>query len=185
MAILSLKKAGEEATLDITNAEQVQGQYGEQVKFTTDTNDILFVPLSSVQRQLDRCGVAEVEELSGKSLHFSRSQAKNGTTVYWNIDKAREGDTKTAPKANGKPVVAQALSQNEHYVGTLPGDEVETGGPPTETSGFDTVVEKYAECFNEAAGFAQRAKTLGIPVDLAGISAVAATLFIARNQARV
>jgi hypothetical protein len=186
MSILKLTEPGSTLTMEVASVEVVKGDFGEQVKFTDRGGDALFVPESSVTRQLDRVGVAEIEELNGKAIHFSRSttMSKAGKP-FWNLDKATKDDlaTKTAPKTNGKLVVASAFEPES--IGRLPGDEVETGGAPTEASGFDVVVEKYAECFNEAAGFAQRAKGLGIPVDLAGISAVAATLFIARNQAHV
>jgi hypothetical protein len=192
MSILKLTEPGSSLTLDVAGVGIVKGDLGEQVKFETIGGDILFVPSASVTRQLDRCGVAEIADLRGKAIHFSRSDTlgKNGKP-YWNLDKAKASDTRTngAPSSNGTPKstapVASALSQNEHNVGWLPGDEVETGGPPTEASGFDVMVERYTECFNEAAGFAQRIHKLGLPVDLSGISSIAATLFIARKDARV
>jgi hypothetical protein len=62
------------------------------------------------------------------------------------------------PASNGTPKstapVASALSQNEHYMGTLPGDEVETGAPPASPQwvpqggsahwlAYQEVLEKY------------------------------------------
>jgi hypothetical protein len=97
------------------------------------------------------------------------------------------GDTPTpAPTSNGTPKstapVASALSQNEHNVGWLPGDEVETGGAPGSVTPFDGLLERYGECLTEAAGFGQRINKLGIPIDGSAVAAIAATIFIARNQ---
>jgi hypothetical protein len=91
-----------------------------------------------------------------------------------------------AVQNTSRSTVGNAL-EPEPY-GSLPGDEVETGGPPSSNGsvgGFEGLLEKYGECFTEAAGFAQRVHKMGIPVDLSGISAIAATLYISRKDARV
>jgi hypothetical protein len=187
MAILKLAEPGSSLTMEVADVEVVSGDFGKQVMFENDSGDVLYVPESSVTRQLDRVGVAEIEDLRGRAVHFSRSttMSKAGKP-FWNLDKATKDDlaTKTAPKTNGKPVVASALSQNEHNVGWLPGDEVETGSPPASPQ-FDGLLERYGECLTEAAGFGQRINKLGIPVDGSAVAAIAATLFIARNQARI
>ena len=46
MGIIKLQNAGESLTATVTKAERVQGQYGEQVKFTLPDGD-LYVPLDS------------------------------------------------------------------------------------------------------------------------------------------
>lgn len=179
MAILKLKEAGEEATLDIVTAEVIEGQYGKQVRFDANTGDVLYVPLGSVERQLDRCGVGEVEALSGKTIHFSRAaNSKPGSAPFWNMDRAKEGDVVKKPVSNGKSLPPTAQKLADSYVDKpLPGEE--------EESGFDALLKKYTECVSEAVGLAQRIGKAGIPVDGSAVSSMAATLFIARKDARV
>ncbi len=198
MAILKLKLAGEEATLAISTAEVVQGQYGEQVKFSVDNGDVLYVPLDSVRRQIDRCGVGEIDELSGRTLHFSRAAGKNGV-VFWNIDKARPDDVRT-PKSNGNGHTNGALLPYE----TSDEGEYETGGPPptpakaapraipaptpeaaTEDK-FAALCEKYDECAKHIVTVIVPAmRKNDIPVDCQGVFAGIATLLIARRQEKI
>lgn len=172
--------------LEIVNVETVKGDLGEQVKFEDRSGDILFVPSASVTRQLDRCGVGEIDDLRGKTIYFSRSASlgKNGKP-YWNLDKAKPDDPR---HTNGKPPVAngQKLLPNESGdEGYLDAVVAQESAPAKSDGGFDVVLAKYGECFTEALGFATRAQKAGIPVDLSGVSAVSSTLFIERNRARV
>lgn len=107
MSILKLANAGDEATLDITGCEVVEGQYGEQVKFSAG-EDILFLPKASADRQIDRLGLvtpwngdaSDYEQVIGEKLTFSRTPStKPGAKPFWNINVA---------KPNGKPPVAKA-----------------------------------------------------------------------------
>lgn len=172
MAILKLKDAGDEATLDIVTAAVIQGEYGMQVQFDANTGDTLYVPLSSVERQLDRCGVATVEELSGRTLHFFRApNHKPGGKPFWNIDSAKPGDV-VKTNGNGKPAAQYETPAR------LPGED-------DEPNGFDLLLKKYTECVSESVGLAQRIAKAGIAVDGSAVSAMAATLFIARRDAKV
>jgi hypothetical protein len=178
MSILKLAEAGEETTLDLAAAEIVEGNFGKQVKFVDKQGDVLFVPLSSVERQLDRCGVADVSDLAGRAIHFSRAPSnKPGGKPYWNMDKARNGDAKKPAKQAVEPYESPAR---------LPGEEpLETGGPPAgydTTSGYDALVEKYGECIDSVAELLNFRKRV---VDGQAFSAMVATLFIARRQDKV
>jgi hypothetical protein len=129
---------------------------------------------------------AEAVAMLAKSLRLNL--VKGASDKYANLDVRiiGNGAPKPAPSSNGTPKstapVASALSQNEHNVGWLPGDEVETGGAPGGVTPFDGLLERYGECLTEAAGFGQRINKLGIPIDGSAVAAIAATIFIARNQ---
>jgi hypothetical protein len=169
MTILKLKEAGDEAVLAIAAVEVVKGDYGEQVKFTTASGDVLFVPSSSVERQLDRVGVAEIADLAGLNVHFSRAASKPGKAPYWNLDRAREGDP--APKTNGAPPKAEPYESPRRL-------------PNEEPTGFSEILKQYDECISESIGFAHRIVKAGIPgVDGSTVSSLAATLMIARQKA--
>lgn len=110
MTLLKLKNAGDEATLEIASVEIVTGEFGQDVKFDTANGDTLYVPESSVLRQLDRTGVAEIADLSGKTLRFHRAEnKKKGGKPFWDIDLARPGDLKpSGANGNGRPAAPPA-----------------------------------------------------------------------------
>jgi hypothetical protein len=181
MAILKLAEPGSSLTMEVADVEVVSGDFGKQVMFENDSGDVLYVPESSVTRQLDRVGVAEIEDLRGRAVHFSRSttMSKAGKP-FWNLDKATKDDlaTKTAPKTNGKPVVASALSQNEHNVGWLPGDEVETGAPPATNGKLGALRTTHARCFREVIeNYVPVAAKAGLEISLEGASALTFQLY--------
>lgn len=108
MSILKLANAGDEATLTITGCEEVEGQYGAQVKFVAG-EDVLLLPKASADRQLERIGfLSEGNDLveasgygdvTGQTLTFSRApNSKPGSKPFWNINVA--GNGKPAPKPN-------------------------------------------------------------------------------------
>jgi hypothetical protein len=175
MAILKLQEAGEEITLDLVSVEVVQGNFGQQVKFDANTGDCLYVPLASVERQLDRCGVADVSELSGKTIHFSRAASNRpGGKPFWNLDRAREGDVVAKP--NGKPPVSKPAAVPYSSPGLLPG----------ENPRFDDLINSYGECLAAAnSEIAPVLKKAGYEVTSDTLTSVAATLFIQRTRAGV
>jgi hypothetical protein len=180
MAILKLKNAGEEATLAIESAEIEQGQYGEQVKFSIVGGDVMWVPLGSVVRQLDRCKAADIPDLSGKTLHFFRApNSKAGSAPFWNIDLANDDDISKAntpaPKTNGKPPVATALLPNEN--GSEPYLQ-ETGAPPTENGKLGHLRSIHAKCFREVLEhYVPTAAKAGLEISLEGASALTFQLY--------
>lgn len=121
MSILKLLDVGAAATLNVVKCEQVEGEYGEQVKFTADTGDILYLPMTSATRQLERCRLADgtgilYDEVAGTTLHFSRTASnKPNGKPYWNIDLATPAEARpkpepkrmqAPPKANDAPAAA-------------------------------------------------------------------------------
>jgi hypothetical protein len=178
MAILKLQEAGEEITLDLESVSIVEGNFGQQVKFDANTGDCLYVPLSSVERQLDRCGVAEVAELTGKTIHFSRAASnKPGGKPFWNLDKARNGDVVAKPNgAAPKTSAPKAPAVPYSSPGLLPG----------ENPLFDELINKYGECLAAAnSEIAPVLKKAGYEVTADTLTSVAATLFINRTRAGI
>lgn len=164
MSILKLANAGDEATLDITGCEVVEGQYGEQVKFSAG-EDILFLPKASADRQIDRLGLvtpwngdaSDYEQVIGERLTFSRTPStKPGAKPFWNINVA---------KPNGKPPVAAPAFPRTGSVQPHP-----TGTPPKSPPSFASKPESELPPFlrdAEAQDAAELASKVG--VDLTGI----------------
>ncbi len=197
MGILKLKEAGDTATLVITACEKVEGEYGMQVKFDADNGDVIYVPQSSVDRQMDRMGVADYASCVGKTLTFFRApNHKPGGKPFWNIDKARAEDVRT-PRTNGNGAkLLPYETGDEDYL-------QETGGPPQATQAkaaprpavaeaieatdkFKELADRYDECVGHVVKELRPAfEHYKIELDGQTIAAMAATLFIARNQARV
>lgn len=91
MGIIKLQKVGDALTMTVTDCEQVKGNFGEQVKFTAETGDILFLPKDSADRQLERLGLTYVT-CPGETLTFSRDPNKKpGAQPYWSIAVASRG----------------------------------------------------------------------------------------------
>ena len=97
MGIIKLQNAGESLTATVTKAERVQGQYGEQVRFTLPEGD-LYIPLDSALRQLERIPIA-IEECVGETLVFARdpNNSRPGAKPYWGIRLAGGADKAQQP----------------------------------------------------------------------------------------
>jgi hypothetical protein len=181
MSIIKLKNAGEEITLEIAAVEIVPSQdpkMGAQVKFDTPSGDTLYVGESAVERQLDRCGVATIEELAGQTIHFSRAANKNPAfPPYWNLDKARNGDVVAKPNgAAPKATAPKAPAPPYSSPGLLPGENPK----------FDDLINSYGECLAAAnSEIAPVLKKAGYEVTAETLTSVAATLFIQRTRANV
>ncbi len=195
--ILRLKEPGDTATLTITGCELVQGEYGPQIKFDADNGDTIYVPQSSVDRQVDRMGVGDYADCVGKTLTFFRApNHKPGGKPWWNIDQARTEDVRT-PRTNGNGAkLLPYETGDEDYL-------QETGGPPQATQAkaaprpavadaidatdkFAALCEKYDECAKHIVTVIVPAMTNhGITMDASATVAAIATLYISRNQAKV
>ncbi len=155
MSILKLKEAGDTAVLNITACEAVEGDYGTQIKFEADNGDTLYVPQSSVDRQMDRIGVPDYADCVGKQLRFFRApNNKPGGKPFWNIDQARSGDT---PSTNGKsPVSAgpyvEAIDgprseRTEHFVKRIK-EDVDRAQPMFAGDKLTADFELYGKIYN-------------------------------------
>ncbi len=167
MAILKLKNPGESAVLAIASASIEQGQYGEQVKFVTTSGDVLYTPVGSVQRQLDRIGVADIEDIAGKTIFVERTanHKKPGSAPFWDISRATEGDV---VKTNGHPPT-QAKPAPPKVV-------------PSDNEAYDKLVDRYAQCMDSISEIV-KARSFQLGED--AFVAACATLFIQRERAGV
>jgi len=96
MAILKLPSVNDTHTAHVTSCEQVEGNFGPQVKFGFVGGDLLFLPADSAHRQLLFAGFPDVGEdghpradlhaVAGNTLAFFRSPNKKaGSAPYWNV----------------------------------------------------------------------------------------------------
>lgn len=135
-------------TLTVIGVENVQGNFGPQVKLTGDDGTDVYINELSAQKQLARLNLT-TESVVGKTIHMEQVK-KNGST-FTNIALAGAGTP--APRA---AVAAPAPKQT---VAELAGVYSECVGYALATLG--------AKC-----------EDAGIPVDASAIQAAAATLFI-------
>ena len=96
MAILKLPNVNDTHTGHVSACEQVTGTYGEQIRFSFEGGDLLFLPADSAHRQLLHAGFPDVGEdgtaradlhaVAGNTLAFFRSPNKKaGSAPYWNV----------------------------------------------------------------------------------------------------
>ena len=140
MGILKLQNAGESLTATVTKAERVQGQYGEQVKFTLPDGD-LYVPLDSALRQLERIPLA-VEECQGETLVFARdpNNSRPGAKPYWGIRLAGAAD-RAAP--------SKRLSYTEANTAQAPAPRATPQAPVSDvTAERVRVAQEYLDLLN-------------------------------------
>lgn len=155
MSILKLPHAGDTATLTITHAEEVQGKWGQQVAFHAG-EDVLFLPLDSAIRQLQRLGLTDLGALAGHALTFSRTaNSKNPDAApFWNITYGAEASSPAPAKETPRPAPSRTV-----------------GAPAA--PGWDAMAAAYTRCLQIAdAAVTLKDRTA------ADVVAAAATLFI-------
>ena len=112
MAILKLPNVNDTHTGHVTSCEQVTGTYGEQVRFTFASGDLLFLPVDSAHRQLLHAGFpdvggdghaeADLRAVGGNTLAFFRSPNKKaGAAPYWNVTIATGAPPAPSKRLNG------------------------------------------------------------------------------------
>lgn len=194
MSILKLANAGDEATLTITGCEEVEGQYGAQVKFVAG-EDVLFLPKASADRQLERIGfLSEGNDLveasgygdvTGQTLTFSRApNSKPGSKPFWNINVA--GNGKPAPKPNPAktPVPAHSNVPDKDLPPFLQNATAEDNASLAAKVGVDlTGIQKDCAIYQAQTEFVLRAiaplyANAGIGMSPESAAACVQTLFI-------
>lgn len=152
MAILKLAEGP--VVVTITGVEQVEGNFGPQVKFTTESGDLLFVNELPATKQLARLKL-DFDTVVGSTLRFEQVK-KNGTT-FTNIDLAQEGATSAPRAAVAHAPVARAAAPMD----------------------VPTIAAIYAQCVDQAiAIFGAKCEQAGVAVDATALQAAAATMFI-------
>lgn len=193
MAILKIKEVGDEATVTIHSVEIVPSndpKMGAQVKFETTDGDDLYVSEAAVERQLVRIGVANISDIPGQTIRFSRGANKNPKfPPYWNLDHAsplkagaqpllpnETGDEDYLPHQGDVEAVAGATAARYALAAPArhPGDE-----PGFDDTAFGQLCQKYRECISVAH------EAWGKDCGDDALVAAAATLFIARNQQKI
>lgn len=143
--IIKLPNEGDSLTMKVAACEVVQGQYGEQVKFTGSTSDILFLPKDSADRQLQRIPL-DYEECVGNTLTFSRDHnPKAGAKPFWGI--ALYQGASPAPTKRLTP--EQAASAKPHAGPIMPFDADPDDPGPMDP--WDDPKERHADAPKKAA----------------------------------
>lgn len=194
MGIIKLQNEGETLTMTVAGCEAVAGQYGEQVKFTAVEGDVLYLPKSSADNQLERIGLTYAECI-GNRLTFSRDPNKKpGAKPYWGINVAppAQPESRRIPPPSGAP--PQGVSRGSLPFDDDPGpqdpDEPlyrEPAPTPRETrekvAGVSERETAYLACFDRVVAHVTRiAKAHGLPVDASACQAI--TFSIMGNAGR-
>jgi hypothetical protein len=171
MPILKLTEPGDAVFLTIESASRVEGEH-PQIQFEGDNGDSLIVPLSSVDRQLDRLNVEGWRSLIGKKVKFSRSANKiAGRNPYWNLDLAEKGNGKASTHATNPNVPTDAEEQAEL--------DARVNAKPE----ANDIIALHAKYFKHVLeNYVPAALKAGVDVDLSGVSALTAQLFIDRRR---
>lgn len=168
--------AGESLSLMVESATEVEGQYGQQVKFDGQTaegeNVTVFLSLDAAQRQLERIG-ATVDSIAGSIIKLEKV-AKNGKT-FWNIYRAG-GANKVAARPTPPPPaepdwLADQEADEENFVASVKTDKL------------TSIVVLHRKCFTHALSLATSWEKTGVTASLEGVSALTAQLFIAAREA--
>lgn len=183
--IIKMPDAGDTHTMHVAKCEVVEGQYGEQVKFTDKNGDQLFIGRETADRQLGRCGFVDEEailysDVDGQTLIFSRESNPKGKP-YWNIAKTIHEDVSHRPS-----LVEQAKAEAERVrqAKKLPPDEPAkppVAAPPMQDGDLqvDAIDRAYAHAYMVAA------EVQGEDATAEALQAGAATLFIAYGRANL
>lgn len=168
MGIIKLQNAGESLTATVTKAERVQGQYGEQVKFTLPEGD-LYVPLDSALRQLERIPLA-VEECAGETLVFARdpNNSRPGAKPYWGIRVAGAADRQPPTKRLTYQEAAKPVSTPQ-------------ANPPITGASLAQEKARVARAYLDLFGYVKSQPEMQGVSDVA-VQAATATIWIAWNQ---
>ena len=194
MAILKLPNVNDTHTAHVTSCEQVEGNFGPQVKFGFEGGDLLFLPADSAHRQLLHAGFADVGEdgHARANLHavvgntvtvFRTPNKKAGSAPYWNVtiangappapSKRLAGPDTATVTATVVPGVAPKAQTPASHSTTTSAMSKALSAPAARSRA--QVAAAYAWCLTTA--HAAQVATLG-STDAAAVQAGAATLLI-------
>lgn len=185
MAILKLQQAGESATFRVVKAELVEGRYGQQVKFESDSGDVLYISAETAQRQLARIPL-DVDTCAGETLTFSRSENPKGGAPYWNITLADAVDRSqpVEPKRVASPYAGKPIAGIDDFPSEAYGESVADPTPPvrTTTSHTQAVAPNATEKMRLANAYVDLFKFMKVQTgmqDEQALQAATATVWIA------
>ena len=202
MNIIKLQNVGESRSMDIVECIAVAGQYGEQVKFS-DGSDILFLPKTSADRQLERLGLTYATAV-GETLTFSRSaNPKKGSAPFWDISPAGPAMSKPStrvpsPHVPPKETVGKRQPFDEPARSEMVGMSAPPNAPlqgedePTPLSDKERAEDiqrralaiAYAQLYSETLGALSAVHRIhstvdgGIPLDSMAVQAATATVWL-------
>lgn len=172
MSILKLIP-GQKIALTVAKTEQVEGNYGPQVKFSGSTPDdadaAIYLNVETATQQLGRIGYT-LDSVIGHAVEIERVE-KNGRK-FTNINKLNG-----APRAAAPAPAKQSYSAGPH----IPAIDDEHPALPHEK--LDHIFTVYKTCFKEAHTIARAA--FGDDVADDTVAAMGATLLIAAQKAGV
>lgn len=147
------KLANGPIVLTIASAEETEGNFGTQVKFSDGETDV-YISATAAAQQLGRMKL-DLESVIGQTLAFE--QVKKDGKTFTNISKANAGATANA--AASRPAAAHA---------------------PAAKMDVEEAAALYGQCVRAAiATLGAQLDGAGIPVDPQAIQSAAATIFIA------
>ena len=174
--VIKIPDAGDECTLHVLKCEVVDGAGGEQVKFTSQNGDQLYMGREGADRQLgDICGFGTFVLVAGKkvydipygdvdghTLRFYRVPNKNPAyKPYFNI--ARVSETPSDAPRPSLTAAAKAEAERVRKAKGLPADEDGAMGPTIPGLDEDPAYLASLEAMDEdgmppvKAGMAQQA----------------------------
>jgi hypothetical protein len=177
-------------TIVVTEAVEVEGNYGPQARITGTTGDgetvTLYEKLDAVNRQLSRIGMG-IADVVGRTLSFWKEEAQNAAGQTFPALRIAEVVRDTpVPATAFKPAAPKATTKQPiSDGGPLPWEQQETGAPPKAATAdpLPEIAKEYAACLNQAGLIAIAAKLDKWNGDLVGaVTAIAATLFIEKNK---
>lgn len=128
---IKMPDVNDTVTMHCVRCEVVDGQFGEQVKFTDTRGDALYLPRESADRQLSRIGFVDGEQViygdvDGTTLIFSRDpNSKTGARPYWGIRRVVQDDTPRPSLVEA----AKAEAERVRKAKGLPKDDGGSMGP--------------------------------------------------------
>jgi hypothetical protein len=178
---------GQRIHFTVNGTEEVQGNFGPQIKFTgatpDDTDAVMFLNVDAAQRQLSRIGLS-LASVCGRTVEFARTE-KNGTK-YTDINLPANG----APPKAKVDQTPRAYSSGPHIPG-IDGPYQETGAPPSGAHGggerdrtqqWDHLFAAYDLCLDKAVKIAKQMDAAQIGSSPESVAAIAATLLIQADR---
>ena len=139
--VIKMPAEGDTLTMHCVKCEIVEGQFGEQVKFTDSRGDALYLPRASADRQLGRAGFADAEmvlysDVDGTTLVFSRDlNDKMPAKPYWSISRVVVDDLAARPSL---AAAAKAEAERVRVAKHLPAED-DGGAMGPQIPGLDDV----------------------------------------------
>lgn len=172
--------AGESLSLMVESAELVEGAYGKQLQLLgqnfENENVTIFLGLDTANRQLERIGLTQ-SALVGEVLKIEKVQ--KGTQTFININRTAGNPT----NGRGKAVQLPPPDPTPDWLRDQDAAEDAVVKSAQTVDGVARFFTHYDKCFAHAVELSRRVKGPDTVVTLEGISAIAATLYIATKSA--